>query len=233
MKLMAGSTAAVALPLQVAQATKGTVAPDALEMPCRVLGHGLQRELVSPTFKYKVDLSDGLTAESWLNRLTGRTLSLGRHPEIELDLDASIQRLSITGWRTLHVRSSDVDPNREEGYLKGFGSMWFEDSSWPGKATPVSSYDTEIPLFRDYYWARTHVFLPMNARDRDLSLVLGGVGLYDYRFMRVFINGQEVGVREPLGGGTVQDNVHNGVPRAHPQEPDAPVETGRHLCHLL
>lgn len=202
MKLMAGSAAAAALPLQIAQAAKGTVAPDtpeAMELPCRVLGHGLQRELVSPTFTYKVDLSDGLTAESWLNRLTGRTLSLGRHPEIELDLDASNQRLFITGWRTMHVRSNDMDPNREEGYLKGFASMGFDDASWPGKATPVSSYDTEITLFRDYYWARTHIFLPVNARGKDLSLVLGGVGLYDYSFMRVFINGQEVGVREPHG----------------------------------
>ena len=169
----------------------------AREMPCRVLGHGPQRELLSSAFTYKVGFSDGLTAESWLNRLTGSALSLGRHPEIELDLDASERRLFITGWRIMHLRSSGTEPNRDEGYLKGFASTWFDDTSWSGRVTPVSSNDTEIPLFRDYYWARTHVFLPRDAQGKGLSLVLGGVGLYDYGFMRVFINGQEVGVRDP------------------------------------
>jgi hypothetical protein len=164
-----------------------------------VLGHGPQRELVSPAFAYKVDFSDGLTAESWLNRLTGSSLSLGRHPEIEVDLDASEHRLFITGWRIMHLRPSAAAPDRDEGYLKGFAATWFDDTGWPGRVTPVSSYDTEIPVFHDYYWARTHVFLPSDAPGKGLCLVLGGVGLYDYAFMRVLINGQEVGVREPHG----------------------------------
>ncbi len=163
---------------------------------CRVVRHGQQRQLESPAFVYRLDFSDGLTAESWLNRLTGSRISLGSHPEIELEVDASEQRLFITGWRTIHLRSTGAEPNKEEGYLKGFASAGFDDSSWRGRVTPVSSYDTDVPLFRDYCWARTHVFLPPGAEGKDISLVLGGVGLYDFSFMRVFINGHEVGVRE-------------------------------------
>lgn len=44
----------------------------------------------------------------------------------------------------------------------------------------------------------THVFLPLEARDKKLTLTLGGFGLYDYRKIDVSINGHEVGVREAL-----------------------------------
>lgn len=199
LKLMAGSAVAAMSPLEGGQSSKAALAAGRAtvkEAPCGVLGHGPQRELISPTFTYKVDLSDGLTVESWLNRLTGSALRPGRHPEIELDLDASERRLFITGWRVRQVRASGAEPNRDEGYLKGFGSMWFDDADWPGRVAPLNA---EVPLFRDYYWARTRVFLPPDAQGKELALVLGGVGLYDYRFMRVFVNGQEVGVREPHG----------------------------------
>ncbi len=38
-------------------------------------------------------------------------------------------------------------------------------------------------------WARTQVYLPPECEGRPLTLVLGGFGLYDYRHLRVFLNG--------------------------------------------
>ncbi len=40
------------------------------------------------------------------------------------------------------------------------------------------------------------VLIPADARGKPLSLTMGGFGLYDYRFMRVLLNGHEVGVRD-------------------------------------
>jgi hypothetical protein len=45
----------------------------------------------------------------------------------------------------------------------------------------------------------THVFLPPDAKDKKLTLTLGGFGVYDYREMDVQFNGQEVGARHATG----------------------------------
>ncbi|MFV2069396.1 MAG: hypothetical protein ACC645_20730, partial [Pirellulales bacterium] len=53
---------------------------------CRVLLHGDAVELHSPHFVFRLNTASGLRAESWNNRLTGRTLSLGNGPELEFDV---------------------------------------------------------------------------------------------------------------------------------------------------
>lgn len=40
------------------------------------------------------------------------------------------------------------------------------------------------------------VLIPAEARDKPLSLTMGGFGIYDYRFMQVRLNGHVVGVRD-------------------------------------
>ncbi len=45
----------------------------------------------------------------------------------------------------------------------------------------------------------THIFLPPEARDKKLTLTLGGFGVYDYRQIGVQLNGQEVGTRHAAG----------------------------------
>jgi hypothetical protein len=45
----------------------------------------------------------------------------------------------------------------------------------------------------------THVFLPPEAKDKKLTLTLGGFGLYDYREIDIQLNGQEVGARHAAG----------------------------------
>ena len=51
--------------------------------------HGAARarvELRSPFFIYQLDRQSGLRAESWENRLTGQTITLGNGPELDVDL---------------------------------------------------------------------------------------------------------------------------------------------------
>ena len=66
---------------------------------CHVSRQGDRVELCSPLFVVRLDTSAGLRAQAWENRVTGRTLQLGRGPELELDIDAAEQRLAITGPR--------------------------------------------------------------------------------------------------------------------------------------
>ncbi len=53
---------------------------------CRVLREGTRVELHSPYFVFRLDTTSGLRAQSWENRLTDHTLSLGNGPELEFDL---------------------------------------------------------------------------------------------------------------------------------------------------
>jgi hypothetical protein len=53
---------------------------------CRVLQTGKQFQLQSPLFVYRLDASDGLRALSWKNRLSGHEITLGKGPELEVDL---------------------------------------------------------------------------------------------------------------------------------------------------
>jgi hypothetical protein len=45
----------------------------------------------------------------------------------------------------------------------------------------------------------THIFLPPDAKGKELTLTLGGFGLYDYGEIQVQLNGQEVGARHAVG----------------------------------
>jgi hypothetical protein len=56
---------------------------------CRVLQTGKQFELQSPLFVYRLAASDGLRALSWENRLSGHKITLGKGPELEVDLGES------------------------------------------------------------------------------------------------------------------------------------------------
>ena len=72
-------------------------------------------ELRSPQFVYRLDTAAGLRGESWENRLTGKTVSLGKGPEVELDFDAAEQWIPITGWRTRRLAEPSVRGGRRPG----------------------------------------------------------------------------------------------------------------------
>ena len=116
-------------------------------------------------------------------------------PRSEFDLDAADSRIFITGWKMASGQPGFVQPDEEGGYKLGCAAYDFDDSGWYTRTSPMSYGTPESPDLSDYYWARTRVFLPKDVKEKDLSLVLGGFGLFEYRYMRVFVNGHEVGTR--------------------------------------
>lgn len=144
-------------------------------------------ELHSPSFLFRLDTSRGLRAQHFLNRLTGNVVDLGGGPEVELDLDAADRRLYITGWRGKRADSMRLE-NRH--------ALDYDDSSWNGNVNPAMFWHSGESRS---YWTRTHVFLPADCESMPLKLVLGGLGAYDFRFMRVFVNGRALGSRRVRG----------------------------------
>ncbi|NQU11513.1 hypothetical protein HQ590_12025, partial [bacterium] len=166
------------------------------EMTCRAIRQGNAVELRSPTFVVRLGVADGLRAVSWENRLTGQVLALGNGPELGVDLDAADRRIWILGWRGMATGEGRVSPNADRGYREGFQRAEFDDSKWPGDLNPPLFW---VTTSSQYYWVRTHVFLPPDCRSQSLSLVLGNLGLFDFRFLRVFINGHRAGTRRVRG----------------------------------
>lgn len=69
------------------------------EPGCRVVRQDQKIELQSPAFAFLLDTSDGLRAESWENRVTGRKISLGQGAELDLDLGPLSGPLETPRWR--------------------------------------------------------------------------------------------------------------------------------------
>ncbi|MBI4025582.1 MAG: hypothetical protein HY360_11425 [Verrucomicrobia bacterium] len=164
--------------------------------PCQVVRNGNVIELRSPAFVFRLDVADGLRAVSWENRITGRTLAMHRGQELECDLDTAARRIWILGWHGMESAEGRFTPNADPGYRAGFHYAEFNDAKWPSHLNPAFFWQTVCPR---HYWARTHVFLPADCRAQPLSLVLGNLGLFDFRFMRVFVNGRVLGTRRVSG----------------------------------
>jgi len=163
---------------------------------------GHEVELASPSFVFRLDLSGSLRAKSWLNRSTDRTISFGSGAEVEIDLDAADQRIWIPGWKATTAHADIADPNQDPGIAGGFARPEFDDSQWRGMINLTLGREAAT----EFTWARAQVAIPAQARGKSLFLTLGGFGLLDHRFMRVFFNGHEIGTRqarqrwhEPLG----------------------------------
>jgi len=73
------------------------------ETPCAVQVSGTQVALSAPTFALVLDTTDGLRAVSWVNRLTGLTVPLGRGLEAALDLGLPGGPLTTPSWRLAKV----------------------------------------------------------------------------------------------------------------------------------
>jgi len=161
---------------------------------------GNRVEIVSPHFTYCVDISSGLRARYLRNALSGHRIDLGGEPELEIDLDTAQDRIGITGWRVKCSHDGRCDADREPGYMEGLARPEMHDEDWRGTVTVAPEGIHADPEVEDkFYWARTHVFIPSGAEGRPLSLHLGGLGLYDFSYMRVFVNGHEIGERRADG----------------------------------
>ena len=162
---------------------------------CRVLVEGTRVELRSPAFSLELNTARGLRASHWTNNLTGSRLALGDNPDVEFDIDAADRRIPITGWKRIDTGSKKCKPDEEHGFQVKAFLPEHDDGTWSGQTTMLLPSQKESELFGSYTWGRTHVFLPRDAGDRDVTLVLGGFGLFDYKYMRVFVNGRQIAIR--------------------------------------
>ena len=165
---------------------------------CHVVRAGTVVELEAPAFKFKLDTSKGLWAPAWRNKLSGRTISFGSidtGSELDVALDAAEARIQIPGWKGIVSPGTRVNCNHEPGYLQGYHQPGFDDSKWRAMINLTLGEES----LATFTWARTSVAIPTSAQGKPLSLTLGGFGLLDHRFMRVFLNGHEVGARQVRG----------------------------------
>ena len=162
---------------------------------CNVAQKGSEVELHGPAFAFTLDLSKGLGTRSWQNRLSGRTIELAGNAELDIELDAADERISIPGWTQTVSHAITSDFNHDPGYREGYAQPHYDDSKWQKTVSLVSGEESPS----SFTWGRTLVAIPASARDKPLSLTLGGFGLFDHRFMRVFVNGNEAGMRRTTG----------------------------------
>lgn len=154
-------------------------------------------ELHAPAFTYVVDPGAGLRGITWINHLAGRTVDLGGGLEFEATLDRAKQRIGITGWRGIASASRSSNPDEDPGFQGGYHLPSYDDRNWIGMLSPADHrWPTDSTTTEHSAWVRTHVFLPADGSTHPLTLFLGGWGLFDFRSMRVFVNGQCVGTRE-------------------------------------
>lgn len=145
-------------------------------------------------FKFTLDHHQGLRAVSWENRMLGTILDLSMGSEFELDLDEAMSRLWVTGWKVRDTDLEGSDPDQETGYLKELYKSEYDDTQWEGCQTPAMIDAFHYHQNR-YRWARTYLYIPEHCKDQEMTLVLGGFGLLDFQYMRIFINGKYVDTR--------------------------------------
>jgi len=162
---------------------------------CQVVEAGTAVELRAPALYFKLDMSGRLASLSWQNRLSGRTIPFGSDSELEIDLDAAEERIQIPGWKGTVSHAETADCNQDPGYKGGYASLGYDDSKWRGMINLTLGVESSS----SFTWGRTFVTIPASAYGKPLSLTLGGFGLFDHRFMRVFLNGKEVGARRTTG----------------------------------
>lgn len=166
---------------------------------CTVRREGSILALQSPHFTLSLETTDALRGLHWHNAITGRTVALHAGDECAVTLDAAEQRITIGGWKATYSTVTEGTPNDDAGYLAGYADPGFDDTSWYGVQTAALPHNPWLHATLSqsgWSWARTHVFLPPDGEGKDVTIVLGGNGIMDVHYLRLFVNGQEIGVRE-------------------------------------
>ncbi|MHB8953218.1 MAG: hypothetical protein ACYC4U_09640 [Pirellulaceae bacterium] len=115
----------------------------ALESRCCTKIVGTQVTLESPAFAFTLETSDGLRAVAWMNRLTGRNLSLGNGSEVELDIGLPNQPLITPQLRVIATPATSTSANGEAVFeLAG------DDPEL--SAMVIYRWDTEQPVLRKF-----------------------------------------------------------------------------------
>ena len=145
-------------------------------------------------FRWDLDLQT-FEAIGMANKLTGEYWSLGRGEELAVYLDASDSRIELGPWKrrvtSKFAGFGSTPPERDPGYEKRYFSLGVDDADW--ESSPVVLADRSR-----HVWGRTRFHLP-DAAGRPVHIVLGGHGLNDADWMRVFLNGTEIGTRVESG----------------------------------
>ena len=191
---------AVSLATVIQLACGRASAEPALTPACRVVRQGKQVELHSPCFVFRLDTASGLRAQSWENRLTGRTLSLGNGPELEFDLGLPDNRLQTP---RLEVSKVEVKGQGETG------EAVFRLAAKEPAATAVVTYrwDARQPVL--------HKFVEIvNRGGREWNRLLNvRLGRYDMGDVQV--------IDKPAGG-----TYSVPAPRGFPSSAGSHVERG-------
>ena len=117
----------------------GAAAAPAAEPACRVVCEGAAVELHSPAFVFRLDTADGLRAVAWQNRLTGRTIELGRGPEVEFDIGLPGQPLRTPRLRVVK-RPAATSTDCGEAVFE------LESDDPPARVVVTYCWDTEQPV---------------------------------------------------------------------------------------
>ena len=130
---------------------------------CGVVQQGKQVELCSPSFVFRLDTTTGLRAQSWENRLTGKTIKLGDGPELEIDIGLPDRPLQTPLWEVSNVRIN------REGTA---GEVVFSLTSKDLMASALVTYrwDAQQPVLRKFVEITNQSDRPW---DRLLNIRLG------------------------------------------------------------
>ncbi|MFZ1937090.1 MAG: hypothetical protein WCB27_21720 [Thermoguttaceae bacterium] len=162
-----------------------------------VLG-GSRVELQSSFFVYTLDVSGGLRAVKWENRLTGKTISLGRGPELEVDLGELNGPHQTPKWRAVALGG------RKTGMSVALGCTEPKLS-----ATVLYQWDDKEPVL--------HKFVTItNDGQREVRLLNVRLGTYptDAKLadreqgFPVYLNGEYfMSLAHPAGWATAKDKT--------------------------
>ena len=176
---------------------------------CRVLRRGDVVELHSPFFVYRLNTASGLRAQTWENRLTGKTVSLGGGSELELDVAEDRLRVSSDGeldrsqCRRLDLRVSEL-PGDSGPATNAVFELRAADCEMSARVT--YRWDAEQPVLRK-------VVEVVNEGKRDVWLLNVRLGTYRTqaevvdreRGFPAYLDDQFfVGLAHPAGWATVE-----------------------------
>lgn len=171
---------------------------------CRAVRRGDIVELCSPSFVFRLTTSNGLRAESWENRLTGRLIPLGNRPELSVDVGLPSEAVAGVQWLPAVAQpESDLQ-----------GEAVFElRAEEPGlSATVRYVWDADQPVLRKLTEIRNESKRELN---RLLNICLGeyappaGTGLTNAgRGFPAYIDGEFfVSLAHPAGFAEVKDET--------------------------
>lgn len=136
-----------------------------------------------------LSLSEGPNVRplSLTNKLTEHRTRFSRSYELKVMIDGGANRITVPGWRGISVRPETPPANvcaqpafNEEG--------WGGYPSGSGQLPGIEF--TEAPEYR-----RTHVFIPRSWEGKSAHFVFGGWRIFDFRSIRVWLNGHLVAHR--------------------------------------